>query len=499
MAEIRFVDTTLRDGQMSLWAMSMRTGMMLPVLEFLDRAGFEAIEIIAPAFFKKCVRELREDPWLRLRLARERVTRTPLRAICGRYMAAFQITPRAVRKLLMARFAAHGIQEVRISDPSNTVSCWQEAIEDAREAGLRPIINLIFSISPKHTDEYYAQRTREASRLDVSRLCIKDPGGLLTPERTRSLVRAVLTESNGIPVEFHTHCNTGLGPLCCLEAVRAGVEIVNVAIPPLANGSSNPSVFSVSRNLRGLGYHPRIDEDVLKPVSDHLTFIARLENLPMGIPAEYDAGYYRHQVPGGMISNLRHQLAQMGREHLLEAVLEEIAQVRAELGYPIMVTPYSQFVGVQATMNVLLGERYKEVTDEVIQYALGLWGEEEASSIDPNIRDRILDRPRARELARWQPPEPSIEELRTRLGGPGLSDDELLLRYFAGAADVAAMKAAGPPREYVGVHRPLMALLAELVRRGQEYRSISIERNGFSLRLERCLQGEGATGTPESA
>ena len=202
MNEVHFVDTTLRDGPQSLWAESMRTGMMLPIASRIDRAGFEAIEIIATTFFMKCVRELREDPWERLRLVSQQITKTPLRAIRNRYTAAFHITPRSISNLWLERLVANGVKEVRISDPSNTISYLQGQVRDARNAGLKPIINLIFSISPRHSDEYYAQKARDVARLDVACICLKDPGGLLTPERTRTLVPVVLENTNGIPVEL---------------------------------------------------------------------------------------------------------------------------------------------------------------------------------------------------------------------------------------------------------------------------------------------------------
>ena len=247
---------------------------------------------------------------------------------------------------------------------------------------------------------------------------------MLTPERTRALVPAVLGNVNGLPVEFHTHCITGLGPLCCLEAIKLGIKSVNTAIPPLADASSNPSLFNVIKNARALGYTPTIDAEQLKAVAAHFTAVARREGLPIGVPAAYDYEQYFHQVPGGMIANLRHQLATMGLQDKLKEVLQETARVRAEFGHPIMVTPYSQFVGTQAMMNVVLGERYKAVPDEVIQYALGLWGEEESASIEPNVKDRILEKPRAKELADWSPPQPSLAQLRRQYGGPGVSDDE---------------------------------------------------------------------------
>ncbi len=482
MNEVRFVDTTLRDGHQSLWAEAMTTGMILPIASNVDQAGFQAIEIVSPSFYKKCVRELREDPWERIRLVAKRIVKTPLRAIRNRQMAGFHITPPAIADLWLERLAANGVKEIRTSDPSNTPSGWREMIKAADRAGLQTILNLIFSISPKHTNEYYARIAREAAALKVFRICLKDPGGLLTPERTRELAPIVLRNSNGIPVELHTHCNTGLGPLCCLEAIQAGIKIVNTAIPPLANASSNPSLFSVAANARAMGYATDIDEQSLEAVACHFKSIAEREGFPAGAPVEYDSYHFIHQVPGGMISNFRHQLSKLGMEERLGEVLEEAGRVRAEFGYPIMVTPYSQFVGVQAAMNVILNARYKEVTDEVIQYALGLWGEEESGSMDPNVRDKILGRPRAAELARWEPPDTSIKELRAKLGGS--SDDDLLLRYFAGAADVELMRASGRPKEYLSARHSLLTLIGELSRR-RNLNRIFLKKENFLLRLEK--------------
>ena len=481
MNEVNFVDTTLRDGQSSLWAYGMRTDMMLPIAATLDEAGFEAIEIIASAPFKKCVRELREDPWERLRLVRERIQKTPLRAIRGRSMSAFHITPQTIEDLWTERLAANGIRQVRISDPSNKVASWRQQVEMCRKLGMETIVNLIYSISPKHTDEYYAQRARETAGLNTDRICVKDPGGLLTPERTRTLVPVVLANAGGLPVEFHTHCNTGLGPLCCLEALACGIRSINTAIPPLADASSNPSVFNVIRNMRALGYTPTINEEVLKPIEKHFTAVARREGLPIGAPVAYDYAQYLHQVPGGMIANLRNQLSKIGLEARLQAVLEETACVRAEFGHPIMVTPYSQFVGTQAAMNIILGERYKGVPDEVIQYAMGWWGEEESASMDPNVRDRILGMPRAKELASWQPPQPSLQEVRQKYGGPGVSDDDLLLRYFTGKDEVDAMRTAGPARPRGGAS-PLMSLIEEL-NKSTSCNHIQLQKGGMSLTL----------------
>ncbi|HTN72711.1 MAG TPA: carboxyltransferase [Methylomirabilota bacterium] len=482
--EIRFVDTTLRDGQESLWATGMRTGMILPIAAQMDEAGFEAIEIIATTNFKKQIRDLKENPWERIRLVAEKVKETPLRAVRNRYMAAFQITPSSISDLWLERMFANGVCEIRLSDPSNNAVHWKKIASSASKVGLKTIINLIFSISPRHSDAYYAEKTRAAAKLKPYRICFKDPGGLLTPEHTRELVPIILKNSDGIPAELHTHCNTGLGPLCCLEAVKLGITSLNTALPPLANGASNPSLFNVIKNLRAINYQSVIDEALLHSVSEHFASIARREGLPIGIPLEYEVAHGLHQVPGGMASNFRYQLGKAAMEHRLPEVLEEIGRVRAEFGYPIMVTPYSQFVGVQATMNIILGERYKEVPDEVIQYALGFWGEEESNSMNLNVKDKILNRPRARELKEWEPPQPSLKKVREQLGGANVSDDDLLLRYFSSEPDVAAMKAAGPPRPYFTIKHPLLTLLETLSTQDHR-RQIYIRTREMSLCLEK--------------
>jgi oxaloacetate decarboxylase alpha subunit len=462
--------------------------MMLPVAQAMDRAGFDAIELISSSHLKKCVRELKEDPWARVKLVSERVTRTPLRLNAGRF-SAFDITPRSMYGLFMERMAANGIREARISEEWNELDGWAWKVAVARKVGINPVPNIIYSVSPKHTDEYFAERTRQAASLQVNRLCLKDPGGLLTPERIQTLVPIMFANANAIPVELHTHCTTGLGPLCCLEAVKLGIKIVNTALPPLADGSSNPSLFNVARNLRALGYQTLIDEEILEPVSEHFTRIAKREGFPVGAPVEYDYSQYQHQVPGGMISNLRFQLRKVGMEHKIDQALEETRQVRAELGYPIMVTPLSQFVGSQAAINVIVGERYKEVTDQIIQYALGYWGREGAELMAPEVKAKIMDRPRAREWAEWQPPEPTIAEIRKKMNAQHCSDEELLLRWNLGVDEIEAMRAAGAPKEYLTARQPLITLLDALSKRS-DYRQIFIQKGDMVVSLNRSGAAE---------
>jgi oxaloacetate decarboxylase alpha subunit len=297
------------------------------------------------------------------------------------------------------------------------------------------------------------------------------------------LIPVVLKSAGAIPVEFHAHCNSGQAPLCYLEGVKLGMRILHTGVPPLANGSGQPSIFNIVHNLRALGYTPAVDLKPLQAVEKHFTYVAKKDGLPMGKPVEYDHSQYLHQVPGGMIANMRHQLKIVGMENKMEAALEEAARVRAEFGYPIMVTPLSQYVGTQAAINVMLGERYKEVPDQVIQYALGIWGKEGAELMDPQVKDKILSRPRAKEWTHWEQPQPSLHQIRQRLGA-NISDEELILRFFAGNDSVNALSSDGAQRDYLDGSRPLVKLIEQLSKR-KDSNQIYIKRPGFSVRLEK--------------
>jgi len=479
--EIRIVDTTLRDGDISLWAYGMTTGMMLPALRPMDDAGFDSMEFFLSLRLKKFVREHKEDPWDWLRLGTQQIKKTRLRYHGGLH-SGFEFIPKCIRQLLIQTVVKYGIDLTRTSNAWNDFAALGKEVAELKKLGMDTVMNLIYSISPRHTDEYYAQKARDAAALKPYRLCFKDVGGMLTPDRTRELVRLIKQNIGDIPLEFHAHCNNGLGPFNLLEAVKEGVRIVHTAIPPLANGSSQPSVFNVVGNLRALGYKPLINMDSLPAVREHFEAIAKHEGLPLGEPREYDQAWYGHQVPGGMISNLRHQLKLMGKEEKLDAVLEETARVRAELGYPIMVTPFAQFVGSQAAINVILGERYKEVTDQVIQYALGLWGKDGSDHMDVDVKAKILNRARAREIDKIEYPEPSLDEVRKQYGGPELSDEELLLRYYAGPEFVNALKSA-PKKDYAAVGKPVVKLIEELS--SKKLRRVFIQKKDFSLVVQK--------------
>ena len=485
-SEIRFVDTTLRDGNQSLWALLMSSAMMLPIAERINAAGFAAVDVIAPAHFKTIVRDLREDPWERIRRLAALIPDAPLAVMQQCSITGFGIVPKCLAELWMRRLAANGIRRVHLMEASNDFGLRvPDYVAFAHQAGLKVCLALTYSISPRHTDAHFAAKAADAAALGVEAIFLKDPGGLLTPERLSTLVPAILANVGAVPVEFHSHCTTGLAPLCYLEAARQGIRTLHTAIPPLANGSSQPSVLNVAANLRLLGYQPKLDEAEIKSVAEHFSFIAKREGRPMGAPVEYDQYQYVHQVPGGVITNLQRQLAQLKLLDRLPQVIEECIRVREDFGYPIMVTPFSQFLATQAAINVVVGERYKQVVDDVLYYAMGFWGKPAAAAIDPQVLDKILSNPRARELKDWQPPEPTLAEMRDQYGGAGVSDDDLLLRYIIGSDDdIKAMRAAGPiaADRYGSCDTPLNALIGALLSR-RDLGHVAVRSKGVKIEV----------------
>jgi oxaloacetate decarboxylase alpha subunit len=494
MNVIHFIDTTLRDGQLSLWALGMKTGALLAIAEQMDQCGFDSMEFFGFASYIKMVREHKENPWEWMGLGAKKFRRTRLR-YHGGLATGFEKIPRSVRLLMVERVVAHGITLTRSSDPWNDYEAAAVEIEALKRLGMDVVINIIYAVSPRHTDEYYAERARQAAVIKPYRICFKDVGGLLTPDRAGALIPLVQKNIGAVPLEFHGHCNNGLGPFNYLEAIKLGVNTLHTAIPPLANGSSQPSIFNIASNARALGFKPLVDLEAIKPVEKHFTYIAKREGHPIGAQREYDHAQYLHQVPGGMISNLRHQLSTMGMENRLQETLEEAGRVRADFGYPIMVTPLAQFVGSQAAINIITGERYKEVTDQSIQYALGHWGKEAPLVMDANVRDKILSRPRAADWRGWSPPELTLQEVRRKFGGSGVSDEELVLRVIAGEPAVKAMLAAGAPREYLSATQPLIKLIDELAKR-RDCSQVYIQKGNLTLRLEKTRIGRAWETAP---
>jgi len=493
--EVKFIDTTFRDGSQSLWASGMRTGMMEAVAETMDHAGFDVIEVpILGVYFKKFVRDLKENPWDMARMVARKMPNTVKSCMGGGGFHPFDPPPpRALVELFYTRIAEIGALN-RVQASCNTFGQIKNAfpwiIPLFRKLGLQVAIAISYTISPRHTDDYYGEKTREILPFRPDAIYLKDQGGLLTVDRLRTLLPLMIQNANGVPLELHSHCTTGLAPLVYLEALRLGVRTLHTAIPPLAQGSSQPSIFDVASNARLLGYSPVVDDKLLGPVAERLTAIARQEGLPIGAPLEYDYGQYIHQVPGGVISNLRYQLQELRIGHRLNEVLEESVQVRKDLGYPIMITPHSQFMVTQSAINVTTGERYKHVIDELILFAQGVYGEDSGFTwMDQNLKDRLLGTQRAKELARRPRLDMPLKEIREKLGGSAMSDEDFLLRYIMkGEQEIEAMRAAGPPRQYRGASLPLVTLLQEM-KKHREVRYVRVQRGTDSLLVQNQSSG----------
>src|SRR5205085_3358262 len=263
-------------------------------------------------------------------------------------------------------------------------------------------------------------------------------GGLLTPDAVRELAPALLRAAGQRSLELHSHCTIGLAPLVYVEGLRAGFTVLHTASGALARGTSQPEVLATLGNLEALGYSHRLDREPQASASAHFDELSRVKGLPAGAPREFDAAYYRHQLPGGMVTTTRRMLEEVRRPELFDAVLEEVTRVRAEMGYPIIVTPVSQFIASQAARNVIDGERWANVSDETVRYFLGHYGPFPAP-VDPQIADRVLSRPNARGLADLEPV--SLEGARERFGAR-ISEEDLLLRLTMPAEQVDAMVAA---------------------------------------------------------
>jgi oxaloacetate decarboxylase alpha subunit len=350
----------------------------------------------------------------------------------------------------------------------------------AKRAGAEEVlVGLVYSISPVHTDAFYAARATEiAACADVDVLCLKDPGGLLTPERARALVPALRAAAPGLPLEVHSHCTATMAPLVYLEAARLGAAFLCTAVRPLANGSSQPSAEATVANLRDAGFTTDLDEDALAEMSASFAALAARIGRPQGVPAEYDAAIYRHQLPGGMTSTLRRQLREVGQEGRWDEVLAEIPRVREELGWPIMVTPLSQFVGVQAFLNVTTGARYAQIPDEVVKYVLGQYGPP-PGELDPDVAAAVLASPKAEQL-RHEPNRLDLADARARFGD-GISDELLLLRMMLPTEQVDAMLAnrrAAPPPAHA--RHPIVELVEGLAQRG--LRELDVTAPGVRVR-----------------
>jgi oxaloacetate decarboxylase alpha subunit len=462
---ITLIDVTLRDAHQCLWATRMTTGMMREVAPLLDRAGFEAIDLVGGAVFDVCVRYLREDPWERMRILSGWVTETPLIVHHrGQSLFTFELFPDDVVALTAERIMANGIRYHTTYDALNDIRNLEVPIRAAKRAGLYVVGGIVYTYSPVHTDAYYQKKARQLVKLGVDGVFIKDPSGLLRPERAATLVPALKRAGGELPLQLHTHCLSGLAPYVALRAIEHGVDTVHTATSTLANAASHPPTERFVRNARRRGFTVDVDLEPIAAAAERLAYIAEREGKPTGVPVEYDEFHFHHQVPGGMISNLKAQLAPLGIEHRLEEILEEAGHVRRDLGYPIVVSPFAQYVVTQAVLNVMGKERYETVPDEVRKYVLGYYGEI-AGPIDRDLYDRISNgaEPVTERPGALVPP--ALDRLR-RERGASASDDDLLLMAFYNDTEYNALKAAGPiATDYPLAATPLLTLVKEVAAR----------------------------------
>lgn len=451
-----FIDVTLRDGHQCLWSTRMTTAMMTPILDTIDRVGYDYINILGGAVFDVSVRFLQENPWERVGLLCERL-RTPCDGLTrGQSLYTFELFPDDVVELNSQVLARRGLKVLTVYDALNDNRNIESSVRSGHEAGMQVNAMMTYTLSPVHTDAYYVERTRELVALRADFISIKDPTGLLTPQRAETLFPAVVAAAGGVPVQLHSHCQSGLAPEVYGVAVRSGFRYGYTASEPLANGASLPSTEEVDERARAVGATTRIDRGALSDVSAYFSCLARREGKPIGRKAGYDPALYEHQVPGGMISNLRSQLATMRMEHRLPEILEEAARVRCDLGYPILVSPFAQYIITQSVLNVVQGERYRTIPDEVRKYAMGHYGRLAAQPSDEFLEragirpDQISDRPPAAQL------EPALSRLRSELGADA-SDEDLLLAAFYPPELLAPLRT--PPPAYRFETSPLLELL----------------------------------------
>lgn len=486
---IGVIETALRDGQQCLWATRMRTEAMLPIAERMDDAGYDAIDMMGSIQFDVCIRYLKENPWDRLKLMRQRIRNTPLKGgLRSKSLVTFRVLPDDVVHLWVRLLVEHGLRKISVFDALFDLENIVDTIKVAQAAGADAGAALVFCESPVHTDELYVEKTRQLiERTGITHVMLKDSGGLLTPDRVRQLVPKLKAVMGDLPLELHTHCMTGLGPLVYLEGIKAGADIVQTASAPLANGPSQPETQTMVRNLRQAGYAVDVDDGAVADLGDHLARVAAREDKPVGVPMAYDAYHFDHQIPGGMLTNLQSQLRECGLLDRYDAVVREAVQIRRELGYPIMVTPFAQLVVTQAVLNVINGERYRVVPDEVKQYALGYFGTLLAP-VDPEIMDRIVENGSQTIPMTPVPLAPAVADIRRAY--PRASDEERLLRYMFLGQHVDDMLAAPPIEQNYDASMPPIARLIQEASTRKNIAALTIQTGDTRLALKR------STGAP---
>ncbi|HEY7223615.1 MAG TPA: hypothetical protein VH561_08410 [Micromonosporaceae bacterium] len=499
MATIELVDVSIRDGNQSLWgATKFPTRQILQIAPVLDRVGLRAIDFTSSTHMGVAVRNHRENPWERIRRTHAAMPHTPLQFITGFRFISWETAHPDFMKLVYQCLVANGISRFALLDPMHDMTSLLSSAKAIKQAGGEVVAALIYTLSEVHDDAYYAGLAKQMAQCpSIDRVYIKDMSGLLTPERARTLVPAILAALDGEanqplhphpatrkPLELHSHTTVGLSPQTYVLVPDLGIEVLQTACGPLSNGSSLPDAHRVVSNLRAMGHTVDVDDRLLDVVAEYFTRIALVERLPFGTPQEFDAAFLKHQLAGGTLATTRRQLTELGLEQRYDDVIDEVTRVRAELGYPIMVTPFPQIVLGQALYNIIGGDRYATVSDQLIRYVLGSFGRP-AGPIEPQVQDRILAQRRAKEIEREPGPVPP-EEQRKKFRR-GIADEEFLLRATMPEQQVDAMLAAGPAANYYNPDlEPVKELLRELKTR-PKLSQLVVDRDGFRLAVGQAV------------
>jgi oxaloacetate decarboxylase alpha subunit len=424
---IEYIDQTIRDAQQSLWGNMMTTEMILPIAATMDKVGYTAIGFSGGRAGTVATRSLKESLFQRCRDLSKIITKTPIRSSVSSWSPfSFAVEPVAANELWIKLMVSCGIRSFWFCHYQNLLERERHLMKVIKAEGAEVVGGIMYTYSPVHTDELWAKKT--CLLMDsglVDRIMMEDAGGVLVPERTPGLVKAIISEARGVPVEWHSHCNLGMAPAVYVAAMQAGIRAVHTAAGCMGNGTSLPAAENTIKNAKVLGLGTNLNLEVLKAESDYFRKEAETRGKRQGVPQEFDYSLYTHQIPGGMMGTMRNQLAELKLSHRMDDVLVEAALVRKDLGYPVMATPYSQFVGAQALWNVTSGARYRMVSDEVIRYMLGHYGQPDGL-VDQNVKDKVLAQPKAKKWAAWQEPNVTVDDLRKL--DPSLTDDELMLK-----------------------------------------------------------------------
>ena len=427
--KVQFTETVLRDAQQSLLATRMPYEKFKGILETMDKAGYYSLECWGGATFDSCLRYLDEDPWERLRKIRSAVKHTKLQMLLrGQNLLGYKHYPDDVVKAFVHKSVDNGIDIIRIFDALNDLRNVELCINETHKAGGEAQVAISYTTSPVHTLEAYAKMTKQMKEMGADSICIKDMAGIMGPKEAYDLVKAIKETVGDLPVDLHTHSTTGLGPMTLVKAVEAGADIIDTAISCLSGGTSQPATESMVYALRQLGYEIDLKDDCLKEINDYFKPIKN-EYLQSGLldpfVMETKTDALNYQIPGGMLSNLVAQLKAQNAMDRIDEVLAETPRVRKDLGYPPLVTPMSQMVGVQAVSNVLAGERYKNVSKEITSYVRGEYGTA-PGPMDPEVVKKILgdEKPITGRYADTL--KPGIPDAKKEIGDLAKSEEDVL-------------------------------------------------------------------------